>query len=407
MLRPYDKEKDREACRRIWVECGWAEPDKAERVDGFIGACRARTAELNGEAECLVLTSDGSMRYLDEDLPISCVTGVTTSRVARKQGFAASLLAEANAEDSANGALLSVLCMFEQGFYNRLGYGTLGYEHRISFDPSHLLVDRKPPVPIRLTADDWKEIHGAMASRYRAHGGIVVGPPDLVKYEARESESGFALGYRDAQGELTHFFWASCDSVEEGPYTINFLAYRTADQLLDLLALIKGLGDQVRSVKMHEPPNIQIQDLVRQPIKHRTITKGAEHEATMTALAYFQARILNLPECMAITRLDGPAVRFNLELSDPIDAYLSHGTAWRGVGGSYVVQLGPESFARRGEDASLPTLKASVGAFTRMWLGVRPASGLAITDELKGPPDLIRRLDLTLRLPPPQPGWDF
>ena len=407
MLRPYDREKDREACRRIWVECGWAEPDKAERVDGFIDACRARVAELNGAAECLVLTADGLMRYLDDDIRVSCVTGVTTSRVARKQGFAARLLAEAAAEDASNGALVSVLCMFEQGFYNRLGYGTLGYEHRMTFDPSHLTIDRKPPVPVRLGADDWNEIHSALVSRFRAHGGVVVAPPELVRYELRESEEGFGLGFRDGGGTLTHFFWASCDNVEEGPYTVNYIAYRTADQLLDLLALIKGLGDQVRSVKMHEPAEIQIQDLVSQPFKHRTITKGAEHEANMTALAYFQARICNLPECMARTRIDGPTIRFNLELSDPIEAYLGHGTPWRGVGGSYIIQIGPESFARAGRDESLPTLKAAIGAFTRMWVGVRPATGLSITDEVSGPPELLKQLDRTLRIPQPQPGWDF
>lgn len=407
MLRPYDKSKDREACRRIWVECGWTEPDKAERVDGFVDACRARVAELNGEAECLVLTADGSMRYQEEDLRISCVTGVTTSRVARRQGFAARLLAEANAEDAASGALLSVLCMFEQGFYNRLGYGTLGYEHRIAFDPAHLLIERKPPIPVRLTSENWKEIHGAMASRFRAHGGIVVAPAELVQYELRESEDGFGLGYRDGGGSLTHFFWASCDNVDEGPYTVNYLAYRTFEQLLDLLALIKGLADQVRSVKMHEPPGIQIQDLVRQPIKHRTITKGAEHESSMTALAYFQARILNLTECISLTKLEGPAVRFNLELSDPIEAYLDHESDWRGIGGSYIVQMGRESFARSGTDPTLPTIKAGVGAFTRLWMGVGSASGLAITDDLAGPADLLGHLDRALRIPKPQPGWDF
>jgi hypothetical protein len=42
-----------------------------------------------------------------------------------------------------------------------------------------------------------------------------------------------------------------------------------------------------------------------------------------------------------------------------------------------------------------------------MWLGVRPASGLAVTDELAGPPALLEQLDDVLLLPTPRPDWEF
>jgi hypothetical protein len=42
-----------------------------------------------------------------------------------------------------------------------------------------------------------------------------------------------------------------------------------------------------------------------------------------------------------------------------------------------------------------------------MWLGVLPASGLAATDRLSAPPDLLDRLDRGFRLPQPDPVWDF
>jgi len=48
-----------------------------------------------------------------------------------------------------------------------------------------------------------------------------------------------------------------------------------------------------------------------------------------------------------------------------------------------------------------------VNAFTRMWLGARPATGLAVTDELTGPAALLEELDWALRLPEPKPDWDF
>jgi len=61
--------------------------------------------------------------------------------------------------------------------------------------------------------------------------------------------------------------------------------------------------------------------------------------------------------------------------------------------------------AAAGTDPALPTLTASVGAFTRLWLGVRPASGLAVTDDLTGPDDLLAGLDDAFHLPDPKPSW--
>jgi hypothetical protein len=58
-------------------------------------------------------------------------------------------------------------------------------------------------------------------------------------------------------------------------------------------------------------------------------------------------------------------------------------------------------------DTGLPTLIATVNAFTRLWLGVGPATGLSFTDDLDGPRDLLVQLDHALRLPDPHPDWDF
>ena len=58
-------------------------------------------------------------------------------------------------------------------------------------------------------------------------------------------------------------------------------------------------------------------------------------------------------------------------------------------------------------DGSAAVLDASVGAFTRLWLGVRPASGLALTDELVGQPELVAALDAAFCLPPPLPDWPY
>ena len=97
----------------------------------------------------------------------------------------------------------------------------------------------------------------------------------------------------------------------------------------------------------------------------------------------------------------------NLVLDDPITKYLDDDQAWRGTAGEYVVRLGAECQAVPGSDAALPTLTASVNAFTRTWLGVRPASGLAVTDRLTAPDELLERLDWAFRLPVPHWDWTF
>ena len=73
-----------------------------------------------------------------------------------------------------------------------------------------------------------------------------------------------------------------------------------------------------------------------------------------------------------------------------------------GPGTAAVLQRGRQHLTRQ-----LTDLDASVGAFTRLWLGVRPASGLALTDELVGPPELVAALDAAFCLPSPLPDWPY
>jgi predicted acetyltransferase len=409
--RVYDAGRDQAAVRRIWREVGWIEPGNEQHdqgLDYFISCGRALVADVAGEAECMVSTAPGDLRYLDEDLPFSCVTAVTTSHVARKRGLAGRLTAEAVAADAAAGALVSGLGMFEQGYYDRLGFGSGGYGHWLYFDPAHLTVDLKPALPRRITVDDWEEVHANRLGRVRAHGSCNLTPPEFTRAEMIWSKNGFGLGYESGDGgELSHHVWLSPESGEAGPYYVQWLAYRDARQFLELMALIKSLGDQVRLVKITEPPDIQLQDLLRRPFQLRNATRKSKFENTMRAMAYWQMRILDLPACLARTKLPGDELRFNLALSDPIADLLPADAPWRGVAGEYVVTLGPSSEAEPGTDPARATLEASVGAFTRMWLGVRPATGLAVTDELAGPPELLAQLNNVLRLPDPKPDWDF
>lgn len=411
ILRPYDPARDAEAVHRIWREVHWIEPGQEPLMDRYLSGGRAHVAELGGEAECLVCMGSGQMRYLDEDLPLAAVTGVTTSRIARKRGLAGRLLARALADEVERGALVAGLGCFEQGYYDRLGFGMGAYEIHVAFDPARLTVRDPFRVPARLTPADAEAVHASRRARMtaRAHGACNLDSVENTRCEMDEHRKGFGLGYRDAEGGITHYVWFTEADGESGPYRVGSMAYQTTAQFRELMALVRGLGDQVRQVKMPEPPGIQLQDLLEQPLRHRDITERSRFEAHSHAVAYTQTRILDLPGCLARTHLPCAPVRFNLRLSDPVEAFLPDAGAggWRGIRGDYVVTLGPESSAEPDRSAALPALAASVGAFTRLWLGVRPATGLAATDDLSGPPDLLARLDTALRLPAPRPDWDF
>ena len=410
-VRPYNPETDLDDVKRIWQEVGWIErgsDDHAEGLDVFAAEYKGLVAEIDGSAECYVATGPGQIRYLDTDLPMSVVAAVTTSYVARRRGLARRLTAALMAQDAENGAMVSALGIFDQGFYNKLGYGTGVYEHWYALDPSHLRVPVDARPPHRLSKDDWADMHRARLGRMRGHGSCIVDMAAATRAEALWATNGFGLGYHDGtDGSLSHYVWFSTKGGENGPLNAWWMAYQTTDQFLELMAVIASLGDQIHLVRMREPAGIQLQDLLDQPFRRNRISEKSEYASRNRAAAYFQMRICDLAGCMAATHLDGEPVRFNLELTDPIGALLDEDVEWRGVGGNYVIDLGPDSSATPGSVNGLPTLVADVGAFTRLWLGVRPATGLAVTDQLDGPAELLAALDRILRLPPPRPDWDF
>lgn len=408
-FRPLEYDRDIKAIQRIWIECGWIDDEEAERglVEKFFKTGETEVATINDEAECSVHWCPGTMCYQDEKLDLGAVTAVTTSHIARKLGFAKELTARSLVRQYEAGMDISALGMFDQGFYNKVGYGSGPYEMLVQFDPTTLTVDAPFRPPVRLTKAHHQEMHQALCDRRKYHGGVVLNSPELVQAEIGWTEKPFGLGYFDGpNGSLSHFIWGNMKD-EHGPYEIFMRAYQTNEQLLELLALIKSLGDQVSSFSTLEFGEFQLQDLLRQPFRTRRASKGSKHEQGHRGIAYWQLRMLNLDSCLAKTHLPGPGVRFNLQLKDPLDDILGDDSSWRGITGNYVVDLGQESSIKKGSEKSLPLLKSTVNAFSRMWLGVRPASNIAITDDFDADPELIADLDRAVRLPRPHFGWDF
>nr|MBC8400518.1 GNAT family N-acetyltransferase [Candidatus Neomarinimicrobiota bacterium] len=275
----YQPEQDEKAVMRIFKEVGWI--DTKEQEQGariYFNGQRALVAKINGEAECFAGTMPGVIKYLNKDLSFTAVTGVVTSRIARKQGLAGKLTARVIARDAAEGALVAGLGIFEQGYYNRLGFGSGVYENWINFDPANLIVDRLARTPRRLTADNYREIQDALEKRRRGHGSISITQINSVQGELHWIKDGFGLGYFDGEnGELSHFIWCKSDG-EIGPYEIVIYAYREADQFLELMAMIKSFGDQIRMIRMREPAGMQVQDLIKQPFRWRQLTQKNKFE---------------------------------------------------------------------------------------------------------------------------------
>lgn len=410
-IRSYDPTTDLGAVTRIWREVGWIEGDNENHKEGlqvFAEEYTGLVAVIDGEAECYVATGSGTIRHSATDVALSAVTAVTTSHVARRQGLAQRLTAASIARDTAAGAQVSALGIFDQGFYNKLGFGTGSYERWHSIDPAHLKVPVAARPPRRLSKDDWAAVHRSRTTRLRGHGACNLDAEAATRAEMLWAANGFGFGYPDGpDGEITHHIWFSSKEMETGPWSAWWMAYRTTDQFLELMAFAASLGDQVQLIRVREPAGIQLQDLISQPFRRRRISEKSRYEAHVRSDAYWQLRICDVEGCVGAVNVDGPPVRFNLQLDDPIEESLDAGEEWRGVGGEYVVEFGSESSAERGSDPALPTLEANVGAFSRLWLGVLPASGLAATDHLRGPADLLNDLDRSLRLPIPKPDWDF
>jgi hypothetical protein len=417
IYRLLDTERDLDDVQRLWREVGWIDKVPDPFLPDAFAVGRTLVAEIEETVECAVLTVPGEIRYQHSDLPLCAVAAVTTSHIARRLGLAKQLTARSLAHAGEQGAAVAALGMFDQGFYDKLGFANASYDHRLVFDPATLNLDVPYRAPRRLTIDDYELMHTAMASRLRAHGGCVLSSPLTLKAELGWVEGGFGLGFHGAAGqspttELTHFLWLQPDK-EHGPVRVVLIAYRTIPQLLELLGVLQSLADQVYSVGMVEPPELQLQTLLRQPFRMRNLTKDSRHANSHRAFTWWQLRVMDVAACVAARSYEGPPVRFNLQLEDPLTGLLDGSdVTWRGCGGYYEVTLAQHSSAQHKPDAQaldplLPLVQANVNTFTRLLFGIMPATSLAAVEGLQLPSALLPLLDAALNLPPTQATWDF
>lgn len=401
-IRKLELESDLDSMVRIWQEVGWISREEKEAVKTLFQAGDGYAADLEDKLEATLLSLPADMKYGEDLLALQALSGLVVSPRARRQGLAGRLMTQVLEEAVRSGQALSALVMFEQGFYDGLGFGLGGYRNIFTFDPDLLDVEMEAGIPERLTAGDWGPIHRALEERCRAHCGLNITSADFIKAEMEwDKGEGYGLGFRDGEGKISHFVWLWRRGDAHGPLMVKFLAWQTQDQLLELLSLISSLGDQIHAVQMSEPHSLRLRDFITYPHKQERITAESKYSYKSRVEAPWQLKILDLERCVNALSLEGIELEFNLELDDPLLEHVDSDSP-AVITGDYSLKLGVQSDLKQGEVQGLPTLSASIDAFTRLWLGAASPLELSASSMFSAPPGLLEELEQAFRrLPEP------
>lgn len=406
----YDKEKHLEKCISIWMDVGWLDKGQKSLAEYFFNSADALVGEHNSDPVALAISHTGTMVHnsKSKELPFCAITGVTVAFHGRKLGFAGTLTAELLARGAERGEVFAGLGMFEQGFYDKVGFGNFPYMKVVYFRPSEIAVSGKfSTEPVRLSNTDWEEIHKNRISRLRCHGSVNL-PDILTRAEMETNKKSFTIGFRNKEGELSHHYVIASVKGEHGPMRIAWMVYNTAEQFRDILLSVKSYGDQIDIVSLQEPAGIQFQSLLRKPIStNRQSTNSVGDKVGIRTGSWFQGRILDVEKCINGMNCAGEECNFNLILTDPVEKYLDSSFEWRGCGGEYTIGFSKSSKAEKGLTPALPVMKCSVNTFSKLWTGTAKASMLPYTDKIKAPSSLLDNLDRALSLPEPSFDWDL
>ena len=406
LIRPYNEETDVQAIKDIWTEIGWLEAsDDTDGVRWTFADGQGLVAEINGRPEVAVNGVSGSIQHMNTSVPLWGITSVTTSRVARRQNLASRMTAHSVSLGRDAGALVSILGVFDTGFYDRVGFGSGSYELNSTVDPASLRVAAPQREAKRLTVNDYAAIHAAIQNRMLAHGQARLEYPGELRAGLKWESYGAATGF-ETDGELTHCFYGKAAN-DKDQLVVHDMVYRDRSQLMELLGLLAGYADQYTSIRfIMDPTVIQLNDLLYRPVRHRRVTSTAEVPLRTDALPWWQLRLNNVCEAMSILHATDQ-IEFAMEVQDPIEDHLPENIGWRGESGTYRVKLGPSTVCERADGGSLPILRCSVNALSRWWFGIASANALAATSDFNGSPDLLDSLDRVLNLPQPHVNLPF
>ena len=383
-------------------------------LDGFdeglrfhVPDCTVRVAADDERVHSAVLGAEGQFRYLDRTLRLSAITGVLTASWARRRGYAGRLLAELLEEEQQRGAVVASLGVFDQGFYNRYGFGNMGRDPVLVLNPSAIRVPRKVSgalgaagtriVPISHRDDD--EVYAAHIRRYTGHGACTIVKRGFIQGFLRYAgEQSFGLGIAVGDRLVAHFFGRR---VSEEHVDLFWLCADTQEYYIQLLALLRTLSDQLTQVKIVMPPDVMVYDFLERPLQW-----GVVHRHSFDDLLFWQLRVLDVVRAVEAVSIPlASPLRFVAEISDPIVAHSPSG--WRGCAGEYTMSIGLESRCVRGAEVGLSRVRMSIGAFSRFWSGAASARALACSDEFAAEDALLERLTREYCVPRPRRDCDF
>ena len=408
MIRPYASD-DFEHVKRIWRETGWLDPSNpihSKGLESLLLDTDTWVAEVDDAAECLGIGVDGTICHHTTSLPLCCVSAITTSHVGRRQGWASRITARLVAEAANRGQLVAALGMFDQGFYDKVGFGTGSYTNRVIFNPTNIRLPIPYRRPERLSVNDWEAMHNAYALRPARNGQCFIPNPAHFGGTLAFRHKGFGLGYRDPHTrEVTHFVWI-VPQDDTDHYRVKYLSYRSLHDFGELLGILKSLADQILSIQMEEPAGVQMQDLIALPFASYFRTAGSDYQESISTHAVWQLRVVQVVDFIAAIHLESDPVSFCFEIEDPIEKYLAEGASWKGTGGLYEITFGPVCHARKVDHSDLPVVKTTINAFSRLVFGVLSASSLAFSDHFVASADTLAALDRVFAyLPKPHPDW--
>lgn len=407
---PYQPEAHETATLRNWKEIAWIDPDAKEKDTQVVARClrewRTLIGLYNGSPEASSSWTPATIRIGTEDLSLCAITGVTTSRYARVEGLASRVTVAALQSGAQAGMAVAALGCFDQGFYNRFGFGNGPYIHVLRFDPATLRVDRLSRAPDRLDPEETGECHQARLRRFRMHGGVNIAAPIQTELDLFDSDNPLGVGFRNETGDLTHHMWLSGKDRENGPLSVGGASVSEPEQWLELLGYLRSLSSDIRLIRMPQPPGLQLSDVIHQPFRNMEVRFRGEYQMRFNMLPYYQLRILDLEAAIAALHIPGPERDLSVRISDPVAADFD--SEWPGTSGDYRLTIGsPCRIQRMERPVSDPDIRAGIGAFSRWWAGILPASSLVLTDEFHADPATCALLDRRPAMPSPLPDWDF
>ncbi len=101
------------------------------------------------------------------------------------------------------------------------------------------------------------------------------------------------------------------------------------------------------------------------------------------------------------------AFSFNLKLSDPINDFLDDKNQFDGCTGDFTISIGEKSTIQKGHEENLPLVKGTINGFTRLWIGVLPASTIGLVEDLSIDKNLVDILEKVFYRPDVRSDWDY